>query len=286
MFKLGDYREEEAKPLIQHLKDEGFKIEVRTFIDVLPDSLAFLEGKLSALKPKVKNFEEYDRFLAALKKTLEAGTSETEFRDAFFKELDPALAEKKDLLQKQCESEVEPSEFDEETTEALKAMVGGIVAFDFARDAINLNDINLGEPVGDKLDDPVLRIAVDPDKYDEDEELLKRTFNADLEKYQAIYVDEFSAPLFRDVNESFREAYSDEYTKILSVGLLIENLVEEPSEGKMDLQAFKERCILELCEDDEVVMTIDGRDASDEIARALEKSGVIKIKGSTIKWKI
>ena len=61
-------------------------------------------------------------------------------------------------------------------------------------------------------------------------------------------------------------------------------MVEEPSPGKIDMQAFSERCIIEM-EKDGDILVIDGEETAEEIARVLEKNGIIKLKGETIKWK-
>jgi hypothetical protein len=60
--------------------------------------------------------------------------------------------------------------------------------------------------------------------------------------------------------------------------------VERPSPGKIDIDAFAERCDMEL-EDKGNILEIDGTDVAEDIARVLEKNGVIKIKGDMIKWK-
>jgi len=74
---------------------------------------------------------------------------------------------------------------------------------------------------------------------------------------------------------------------IAALGLLIEELVENPSEGKIDMESFAdERCVLEFQMGKEgTSMTIDASWAAEEIAKVLEKNDVIKIKGDTIKWK-
>jgi hypothetical protein len=50
------------------------------------------------------------------------------------------------------------------------------------------------------------------------------------------------------------------------------------------MDVFAERCDLELEREGNIV-SIDGTNVAEEIARVLEKNGVIKIKGDMIKWK-
>ena len=64
----------------------------------------------------------------------------------------------------------------------------------------------------------------------------------------------------------------------------MKDLAEEPSPGKIDMESFAERCDLEL-ENQGNILAIDGADVAEEIARVLEKNGVIKIKGDMIKWR-
>ncbi len=61
------------------------------------------------------------------------------------------------------------------------------------------------------------------------------------------------------------------------------NLMDSFS-GKMEMEKFTKKCATRT-KYDEDVLVIDGRDASQEIAKSLEKNGVLKIKGNTIKWK-
>ena len=44
------------------------------------------------------------------------------------------------------------------------------------------------------------------------------------------------------------------------------------------------KCVVQI-EDDGNILEMDGRGAAQEIARSLEKGGIIKVKGESIKWK-
>ena len=52
---------------------------------------------------------------------------------------------------------------------------------------------------------------------------------------------------------------------------------------KMDIEDFAERCILDV--GSRFTMSVDASLVAEEIARSLEKRGMLKIKGNTIKWK-
>jgi hypothetical protein len=90
--------------------------------------------------------------------------------------------------------------------------------------------------------------------------------------------------LFEELDEEFQESYPEEFLKIMALGILITDLVEDPSSGKIDLEAFSKRCELDL-EKEGDILSIDGTDVAEDIARVLEKNGIIKMKGNTIKWK-
>jgi hypothetical protein len=64
---------------------------------------------------------------------------------------------------------------------------------------------------------------------------------------------------------------------------IISNLIKSSS-GKMGAETFYERCGLQI-EDDGNILKVDGKRSGQEIARSLEKNGVIKVKGDIIKWK-
>jgi hypothetical protein len=50
------------------------------------------------------------------------------------------------------------------------------------------------------------------------------------------------------------------------------------------MQAFQERCQFEM-ENKGDLLEIDGSIAALELARSLEKNGVLKVKGDSVKWK-
>ncbi len=67
MFKLGEYCEEDLKPLIGYLNDAGFRVDVRPSLGAWTDTTAFLEGRFDELKDLVEDPERYEGYLEALK---------------------------------------------------------------------------------------------------------------------------------------------------------------------------------------------------------------------------
>jgi len=286
MFKLGEYCEEDLKPLVSYLKDAGFRVDMRPSLGAWKDSAIFLEGRLGEIRGLVEDIEKYERYLTALKSALSSGAIREDFKDRFMAEIDPSLKEIDELRMKFLDSSVEPSDEDKQKMDnSLEKLAEWVMAFDFAENTLSVNEIEIGKDVGEKLNDPILRIRVSPGKYGPDQEYLKRYIEIVVEKVYDVYVDEFSTPLFRDIDEGFKVEYYEEYLKILGMGLLIDDMVEDPSQGKIDLRSFSDRCRLELGGDKRLTMAIDASDVAEEIAKVLEKNGVIKIKGTTIKWK-
>lgn len=292
MFKLGEYCEDDAKTIVKYLRDAKIKVEQKTYLCATTETTDYLEGRLSDLKA-VKGIETYEGFLAVLKTTLAKGAKPDDFRDLFLTELDPDWASRKEKFPGIFGN---PSEITDEMREEdcgkpgdkledldLKGIAESVVAFDFALTTLSRNDIEPGEDVGDRLDDPILRIRVDEDDY-KDSDLLRSTVSVFLEKQSELFVDEFTTPLFEDLDEDFEVDYPEEYLRIMTLGLLITDMVEEPSPGKVDMQAFSERCILEMEKDGDLLI-VDGAETAEEIARVLEKNGIIKLKGETIKWR-
>ena len=281
MFKVGEYCEDEAKSIADYLRDAGIKVDIKGLVMSRTDFTASLQGKISEMKERDKLTMKHENFLAAIKGTVEKATTEEGFRDLFLTELDPDWRNKRNRLDlERCATE----EMDEETRkDVAKSFAGYIVALDFAENVLNLNDITLGEPIGGRLDDPLVDISVDPRDFDPEDPLLRERLDVDLDKEYEITIDESSAPLFRDIDEEFQDEYYQEYQKITALGLVIEGLVEEPGKGKTDIEDFAARCILDV--GDKFTVSVDASLVAEEIARSLEKRGIVKMKGNTIKWK-
>jgi hypothetical protein len=151
----------------------------------------------------------------------------------------------------------------------------------FVDTVLDRNDIEIGEEVGGRLDDPILRIF---DEEEEKSELARTTTVFTLEPRAQIFIDEFSALLADELDEGFVDEYKREYMRLVFLGKLISDL-EEPTPGKVDMGAFRERCEFRMENNKGDLLEIDGSSAATELARSLEKNGIIKVKGESVKWK-
>jgi hypothetical protein len=279
MFKLGEYYEEEATRVANYLRDAGFKVDVKGLVTAQSEFVAFLQGKASELRERGKISDKHDKFISAMKTVLEKASNDEELRDLYLTELDPDWRTKRDRI-----TEKDLEEADEKTRdEIFESVAFFIVALDFGKDLYNLNHLKVGEPAGDRLDDPVVSIYIKPQESDPEDPLLNERLDVDLEKMYEVNIDESSSALFRDIDEDFQEKFNQEYQLITALGLVVEDLLECPEKGKMDIEDFAERCILDV--GSRFTMSVDASLVAEEIARSLEKRGMLKIKGNTIKWK-
>jgi CRISPR/Cas system-associated endonuclease/helicase Cas3 len=154
---------------------------------------------------------------------------------------------------------------------------------DFVDTILNRNDIEIGEVVGSKLDDPILRVIDEGEDLVEEMDLARTTTVFTVEPRAQVFVDEFYAALVEELDDDFEDEYEREYLSLFFLGKLISDL-KEPSPGKVDLEDFRERCQFDM-EKKGDLLEIDGSIAALELARSLEKNGVLKVKGDSIKWK-
>jgi hypothetical protein len=281
MFKVGEYYEDEAKSVAGYLRDAGFKVDIKGLVKARTDITASLQGRQSELKGKIDAFERYERFLAAIKSAVEKGATQESFSDLFLTILDPSWKDKREKFKELQDSSEEVDE--EPSLDVIESIAEWVVAMDFAEKVVEINDIKLGEPMNGRLDDPLISIPVNPADYEPEDSMLRERVDVDLVKTYEISIDEFYTPLFQKIDEEFGEKYHEEYLQIMALGLLIDDLVDEPSEGKVDIEDFAERCILDFGDKD--ILSIDASLVAEEVARSLEKNGIIKMKGSTIKWR-
>lgn len=279
MFKVGEYSEEEAMRLASYLKDAGFKVDVKALVVARSDFITSLQGKASELRERGKITERQESFISAMKVALEKAPLEKDIRDLYMTELDPEWLAKRERI-----NELNSKETDEETREELmRSLAFFIVAMDFAESLIDLNDFEPGSPIGNKFDDPVISIHVDSKEVDPEDPMLRERLEVDLEKMYEVRIDESSSALFQDIDKDFQEEYNQEYLEIMALGVVVKDLMEFPDKGKIDTEGFAERCLIDV--GDEFILSIDASQAAEEIARSLEKRGILKIKGNSIKWK-
>jgi hypothetical protein len=288
MFYLGEYDEETAKEIKSYLDKAGLKVDTRSCLVMEEETTYTLKDKLSAVKEFIEDHSQFEHYFSALKSVLPQATPEN-FEDLFLKELDPLMMEKRDKILALSENSESLSP---EEGEALKFgseewMNNALFisrARIFAGMVLSLNDIKIGEAIENKLDDPVIEITVDPDDYEDMPEQMKCDIDFYLEKAVNIFVDEFTTPLAIDLNDEFWDTYPSEAQRLKVLGLLIEKLATSPASRKMDFAEFAEECTMTL-EDDSSVLNVYGDDVAEDLARVLEKSGVVKWKGDKLKWK-
>lgn len=290
MFNLGEYDEEEAKEIRTFLIDAGIRVELKPSLVVMEEQTCSLHGRHSLLKDVAKDMSEYESNLSALKIVLPRSTTQEEFEELYMKELDPTSMEKRDKILALCEnsdnlSEDEKESLDFSSKEWMSFLLRSGTATLFAKSVLSLNDIKIGEPVGDKLDDPLLDIPVNPRDYDPKPEQFKTTIEFHLEKTVGVYADEFTTPLSSELDEEFCDLYPEEYQNLRVLGLLIEKLATSPTSRKMDFGEFIENCSMRLKDEDGDDLLIDGKEVAEELAKVLEKSDVVKVKGDKVKWK-
>jgi len=288
MFYLGEYDEETAKEIKSYLDKAGLKVDTRSCLVMEEETTYTLKDKLSAVKELIEDKSQLEQYLSALKNVLPQATNEN-FEDLFLKELDPLMMEKRDKILALSENSESLSPKEEESLEFgseewMNSALFVSRARIFSGMIFSLNDIKIGEAIDNKLDDPIIEITVDPDDYEDMPEQMKCDIDFYLEKAVNIFVDEFTTPLAIDLNDEFWDTYPSEAQRLKVLGLLIEKLATSPDSRKMDFAEFAEECTMTL-EDDSSVLNVYGDDVAEDLARVLEKSGVVKWKGDKLKWK-
>jgi len=291
VFLLGEYYEDEARDIADRLKEVGMKVDIRTFTASRLELLHYMEGRMSVLKGKLeeKDYARYERYIIAMRLVLAEGAGPDDFGERFHRELDPQINEKRNRF-----AEILKADMPEEEREAkmnasadIKAdLLDMYYAESFVDTVLDRNDIEIGEDVGSKLDDPILRVIddeADEENEMEENELARTTSVFTVEPRAQVFVDEFYAVLAEELDDEFEDEYEREYMRLVFLGKLISDL-KEPSPGKVDWEAFRERCEFEM-EKNGDLLEINGSRAADELARSMEKNGIIKVKGDSIKWK-
>jgi len=288
MFKVGEYHEDVARDIANYLKEAGMKVDIRTFSSGWIDSIDHLEGRMSELKGELKeeDFKDYQRYIDALRSVLSKGATTENFKEMFQIELDPEVNEKRQRFRDIMEgnlSEEERKTKMENFNEMMNDLSKISDAQSLVTEVLSRNKIEIGEEVGDRLDDPIVRIPYLPEDGAEESRFAKITTALTLNPRAAVFIDEFSATLVDELDEVFRDEYEDEFFEIYYLGEIILKLMKSSS-GKMDAKTFYEMCAFQI-EDDGNMLKVNGRRVGQEIARSLEKNGIIKIKGDSVKWK-
>jgi len=290
MFKLGEYDEDEAADIASYLKEAGVKVELKPSISAFVESAVYLEGRASQLRERVEDFEVYDRYIGALKVALAEGGEAEGFADRYLSILNPSWKVRKDEMAGFLEGGSITMDEGRDSPEAIMERAADLLemieAIQFMGAALELNEIEIEDDSrGELVDDPLLRIMMNPDEFDPDDELIRPVMAVRLDKQVEVRLDEMTTPLAKNVADEFADEYLEEYHMISSIGMTIERLLDPPGDSnQVDLDEFRDILVFE--EDMEnFVMMVDGTAVAGDIAQILKKSGVIKIKGDKISWK-
>lgn len=288
MFLLGEYYEDEAREIADRLKDVGMKVDIRMVTTSYLDVEHFLEGRMSQLKGKLEeeDYARYERYLAVLRKVLSEGAGPDDLPERIEMEMDPQIDEKKKQLAEELLFNIDLTEEElQAKNESLSGIKKDVLDVYNAESFIDLlvdrNDIQVGDDMASKLEDPIIRVIARNEE--EETDLSCMTISFSLEPKALVFVDEFSSLLAEELGEDFEEEYENEFQQLFFLGKLIADL-KEPSSEKMDMESFRNRCQFAM-ERKKDILEIDGSEAAEELARSLEKSGIIKVKGDSIKWK-
>jgi hypothetical protein len=287
MFKLGEYGEVEASEIADHLKRAGLRVDLKPSISAFAETAAYMEGRASQLRERVDEFGIYDRYMEAIKAALAEGVEAEAFTDRYLSLLDPSWRGKMDEIASLLkDGSVTPAdgESDQEMMNRTVELLEKLEALQFLDAALELNEVE-GPPGGDLGADPLIRIAVDPEESDLEDDLLKSVLAVRLEKIVEVRLDEMTTPMLKNVGDEFAEEFAEEYYKIFAMAMTVERLLSPPEDSnKIDLDDFRESLVFEEDMEDFVLM-VDGTEVAEELARTLKKEGVIKIKGDRIAWK-
>jgi len=325
MFLLGEYCDEEARFVADCLKDAGMKVDIRTYTASEVETDHFLEGRMSELLAVLTEDErqKYERYLSALRNVLAEGASEEDWSERLADEIDPHREENRERLlqlisdsrqerEKKSEEAGHVEESDqvpdatlldepnqaveanqpesqseeartEEKSRLVKAIMDVSDAEYFAEHVIERNHFRFGEDGAALPDDPILRVYDEREDDERGAELVRSSTTFSVEPRAQVLVDEFSSLLADDLDEDFRDEYPREYSQLTLLAKIIDSLEEAP-QSKEDMAAFCERSIVNM-DINGNLLELDGSEAVEELARSLEKNGVIKVKGDRIKWK-
>lgn len=276
-LKLGEYTNiDEAAEIISALRKSGVKWEIKRCVSWEFEDRYFLKGKLSELKKYgYREVEEWISYIEVLERILKEANSFDELEERFFSEIDPDGYK---LMKKLSQNlELSDDEFFEAAESALKcAMLASSL-----RSFLKLNGIvDNGKIVGTMPDDPELVIELESEA-----EGAERMYALFIDKRWDIYVDCMSlleAKLDNLIN-------MEEYIILDSVARLIASILAKIAEEKMcnvdELRDYSSGLIEGESINLDGDLLIECGEVFDEILKALEKNGWIKVRGKTVVWK-
>ena len=189
MIKLGDYSEEEARKLVSDLRTAGIKYDMRSHFKITHFRTDSLESRLSELKEVLLDTQKMERTLKTLKSALAQNPEPEKFKELFLKEYNPLRENEKNQI----------AEILHKASGNFQALDGNdknIISEIFlkasddeqsyyeAKSVLHRNKIEIGEEIGDRLDDPIIRVTMDLGELglDRDHPLVKSTIIVSAQK--------------------------------------------------------------------------------------------------------
>lgn len=162
-------------------------------------------------------------------------------------------------------------------------LIDNRAAAEFVEWVFSLNKLEMDEDPGDKLNDPIVAIPVIASDYS-DHPMLRTNIHVSLDKAYDLYIDEWSVFTCEDPDKDFFDEFQNEAIQIMAINAILNNLTDMPPSGKVDMESFLHMCGVYM-EMDSGIFNVDAYGVAEDLAKILEKNGVVKIKGDTIRWK-
>jgi hypothetical protein len=294
MIKLGDYSEDLAKQLITDLSKAKIKYDTRIHFEIDHFKTDCLEGRFSDLREVLKDTQKIDQTLNILKAILGQRPEPDKFKELFLKEYNPLRENEKsqmaEILNRVSGNFQALDENDKNKISQifLKASDDEQSYYE-ATSILHRNKIEIGEEIAGRLDDPIVRVTRNLLELglERDHPLVKQTVIISAQKKVEVFIDEFSTilALKGDFDASFFDRFPAECSKISVLGSLLSELSKPPSYGKLNMDKFTEKCAKEFDNNGNLIIA-DFQEYAADLARILEKNGVVKVKGNSIKWKL
>ena len=290
---LGDYCEDDAKDLIISLRKARVKCDTRINFVIDHFKVDCIEGRLSELREVLKDTQKIEQVIAILKSVLAQRPNPDDFKELFLKEYNPLRENEKsqiaEILNKVSGNFQALDDDDKNKINQifLKASDEEQSYYE-ARSILHRNKIEIGEEIAGRLEDPIIRITRDLKELGiaRDHPLAKQTVIISAQKRMDVFIDEFSTilALQGNFNHDFFNKFPAECSKISVLGSLLSDLSARPSSGKLSMNEFADRCAKEF-DTNGNLMIADFQEYAADLARIIEKNGIVKVKGDSIKWK-
>lgn len=244
---------EEAIKIASRLREIGARVEIRDWIDWEVDEIHAVRGRMSELKSRGLNLEEWEKRIEVIREILKKGIKREDFEEEFVKRMYPELENIEDL-----------QEFADKLMN-LRTAMREIETF------LAINNIKIGES-SDVPEDPELVLEVEEGKG---RGMIKVSFYPVTD----VYVDVLSV-LGADFEKTAAEF---EDIVLASVLEIIGEIVSEVEEhGKMDLESLS-KLSSGMIEGSEWDFVIDCSEIFENIIRSLEKAGIFRVSGNFVR---